>query len=111
MARQPRTLSGDYANDHAALQEVLDDLSRGVDDGYVRESAGIRLSKLRYADLGLLTIGTTKTPVRHGLPGVPLLIHWLPQSDVRVWESGARDRDNVYLTASSSAKVRLVVGM
>lgn len=47
-------------------------------------------------------IGTTETPLAHGMGVVPQGVFWAPHSDVSVWRSSAPDSRFVYLIASSA---------
>lgn len=110
MPKQPRILSGDYQNDLSALQELLDDFARGLDDAYVRDGAGIRFTKLRMVDLGKVVVGTDQVALRHKLPGRPTLVNVEELANINVWQSQERDQTFIYLTASGSGTVRVTVG-
>jgi hypothetical protein len=52
-------------------------------------------------------IGTTETPIAHGLGFAPQAVRVLPTSDVRVWETQAPDSRFVYLRASGACTASL----
>lgn len=60
------------------------------------------LPQLERRVLSSVTIGTTSTPLAHGLSGTPRLVNVLPHADARVWRSAAPDGSVVYLQASVS---------
>ena len=55
------------------------------------------------------TIGTTSTPVAHGLSDVPTAIRVLPRADARVWRSADPDKTHIFLAASTSVDVDIEV--
>lgn len=48
------------------------------------------------------TVGTTETPIAHGLGFAPLMAHPVPHSDARVWRTRTPDAKYVYLAASGA---------
>lgn len=64
------------------------------------------------ADAVLLTgrtIGTSVTPIAHGQKGPPQAVFVIGNADARIWEPQAPDASNVFLQASSSVTVKLLV--
>lgn len=47
-------------------------------------------------------VGTTSTPIAHGLSTAPRMVLVCPQADARVWRSATPDSTLVYLRASAS---------
>lgn len=56
-----------------------------------------------------VSVGTTETPVAHGLPFAPLEAIPLPRSDVRAWQTRDPDSKYVYVAASASATMNVAV--
>lgn len=56
-----------------------------------------------------VAVGTTLTPVAHGLPQAPRAVYAMPNSDARVWEPQAADSVRVYLQASAATTCKVLV--
>lgn len=55
------------------------------------------------------SIGTTETPISHGLNYVPDSAILIPQSDVRWWQTKAPDAKCAYFAASAAVAADVVV--
>lgn len=56
-----------------------------------------------------VTIGTSETPVAHGLRSAPTSAMVVPQADCRWWQTKAPDSKYVYFAASTSVAADVVV--
>jgi hypothetical protein len=54
-------------------------------------------------------IGTSSTPIAHGLTAQPRFVMAFPQSDARVWRSAVSDDRRVWLQASSATTADVLV--
>ena len=54
-------------------------------------------------------IGTTSTPIRHGLSSKPRAVFAIPTTNVTVYKIAAPDATYVYLAASVAASVDIMV--
>ncbi len=115
MSFEPRFLTGNYENDYPSIVELFETMAAGLRDGNLALDAGVLLAKLNMVEVtdpGATTVALTASAkaVPHGLGSAPLV--WIPmlQGDARVWEAERRDSQNLYLQASTTVSIRLVVG-
>jgi len=59
----------------------------------------------RFVVLDGVAVGTSQTPVAHGLGAVPTFVTVRKFADARVWESQAADANLLYLRASVAVTV------
>jgi hypothetical protein len=99
--------------DVAVLNEALEDLSHGVDDERVRDNEpklGISTKKLRFNDLGEMTVGTSQVVGRHDLDVVPHFVVITMKTGGTIYESDRADKSRIYLTADAAdLKAHVVV--
>jgi hypothetical protein len=63
------------------------------------------LPQLRRTVVRTFAVGTTETPLAHGMRFAPQMAHPVPRADVRVWQTQIPDARFVYLAASSACTV------
>jgi hypothetical protein len=83
---------------------TLPDLQRDVVD--VVQQFGPAADAVLIRDVA---VGTAETPIAHGRGTTPVGVFVMPQSDARVWRSSPSDLDRVFLTASASVIVDVLV--
>lgn len=94
-----------------ALNEAIEDLSHGVEDGRVRkvkDGNGISTRKLRFFETEL-TVGTTEAVIRHGLGVVPHFVTITMRSPGTVWQTRRSDGDRVWVIADAAGRTAHVV--
>jgi hypothetical protein len=92
------------------LNQELEDLGQGVDNGRVRDNAAIQARKIRHADLGLVTVDTTEKAFRHGFGIKPLFIGVTMASEGQVWVVPSKtDATRFFLQADANGRQALVV--
>lgn len=107
-------MRGPFENVAPSLDSDIEDLSQGVEDGRVRKMPdieGISTTKLRFSDLGELTVVNAPTEFRHRLGLVPHFVMIVPRSDGRVWEAARADATRIWLQSdlAGGRKARVIV--
>lgn len=89
------------------LNEAIEELSHGVEDGTVRKAAaskGIAVDKIRHYDAGEVVVGTTQLVLRHGLGVVPFVTIITMRSVGQVYESARADANRIWLAADAAGR-------
>ena len=109
MGFRPRSIKAFDEEGLRALNEMLQELERGISNSNVQGGADIDFDKLHVRDLGVRDFTTAELALPHGLGEAPLLVNWRPTTDIRIFESRVADKFFIYLTASASGRARDVV--
>lgn len=109
MGFRPRSIKAFDEEGLRALNEMLQELERGISNANVQGGADIDFDKLHARDLGFRDLTTAELAIPHGLKKAPLLVHWRPTSAITIFESRTADQYFIYLTASASGRARIVV--
>lgn len=109
MSFEPRSLSGKYEADYPVLVELLEELSRGLQNTHIRALAAIEISKLHCQDLGTVTLSASEKMILHSLGVAPVVVLVRPFGNATWWESTRANRERIYLTASGTVSARVWV--
>ena len=93
-----------------ALNEILERLGQGVANANIKEDADISISKLLVQDLGEYELTTAERSLEHTLEIRPTLVVIQPLGSATAYESSRRSPTAIYLTASTTARFRILVG-
>lgn len=94
------------------LNQVLEDLSHGVEDARVRkmpDDLGISTKKLKFTDLGVLKIGTTRTAFPHKLRVRPFYVSITMRTAGTIWMPADADVHRVWLIADAADRKAHVI--
>lgn len=109
MGFKPRSIKAFDEEGLRALNEMLQELDRGISNANIQGGADIDFDKLHARDLGYRDLTTSEMAIPHGLKEPPILVHWRPTSAITIYESRTSDKFFIYLTASASGRARIVV--
>lgn len=104
MSETTRNQAVEFAQDFEDPSILVD--ASGIEDDTVHSAAVAQGFVAKKMWAGTARVGTSSTPVTHGLRSLPSFVSVVPSDDARVWVEGIGP-DTIMLRASSMVTVRI----